>query len=401
MSVLAAVERPAHVAPELVVDFDFMRPGPEGSDPFEAWSRLHGLPPLVWTPRNGGHWLATRGEDIPEILKNHELFSSSRAFIGLSNRPRGVPLEYDPPEHAPLRKLLIPAFSPKAIAQWTTAARRMCIELIEGFKPDGRCEFIGDFAQQLPMTIFLRMMGLPLEHRRMLIDWVSTGLRSIDLAKRADARAHINEYLAKLLDERLANPGDDPFSTAIHADIGGRRMSRQEGLGLANGLIGGGLDTVAATMGWIALFLAGSPVHRRELIAQPGRIPKAIDELMRRYSIANIARVVKDDMMYLGASLKAGEQILMATCVHGLDSRSFEAPTEVRFDRKDSYKHSTLSHGIHRCVGAPLALQEMKIFLEEWLARIPDFAVDEHDPPVMATGIAHGLTRLPLTWSGS
>jgi cytochrome P450 len=172
------------------------------------------------------------------------------------------------------------------------------------------------------MTIFLRMMGLPLEHRRMLIDWVSTGLRSIDLAKRADARAHINEYLAKLLDERLANPGDDPFSTAIHADIGGRRMSRQEGLGLANGLIGGGLDTVAATMGWIALFLAGSPAHRRELIAQPGRIPKAIDELMRRYSIANIARVVKDDMTYLGASLKAGEQILMATCVHGIDSRS-------------------------------------------------------------------------------
>jgi cytochrome P450 len=119
---------------------------------------------------------------------------------------------------------------------------------------------------------------------------------------------------------------------------------------------------------------------------------------MRRYSIANIARVVKLDMMYLGASLKAGEQILMATCVHGLDPRSFEAPTEVRFDRKDSYKHSTLSHGIHRCVGAPLALQEMKIFLEEWLSRIPDFALDENDPPVMATGIAHGLTRLPLTW---
>src|SRR5471032_39316 len=96
MSVLAAVEMPAHIPPELAVDFDFMRSGPEGSDPFEAWTRLHGLVPLVWTPRNGGHWLATRGEDIPLILKNHELFSSSRAFIGLSNRPRGVPLEYDP-----------------------------------------------------------------------------------------------------------------------------------------------------------------------------------------------------------------------------------------------------------------------------------------------------------------
>ena len=398
MSVLAAVNRPAHVPPELTVDFDFMRPGPEGCDPFEAWSRLHGLPPLVWTPRNGGHWLATRGEDIPVILKNHELFSSSRAFIGMSNRPKGVPLEYDPPQHGPLRKLLIPAFSPKAIAQWSAEARRLTVELIEGFKGNGRCEFIGDFAQQLPMIIFLRIVDLPLGHRQMLIDWVGTGLRSIDIAKRAAARERLNDYLARLLDERLANPGADILSAALHADIGGRTMNRQEAMGLASGLLGGGLDTVAASMGWIALFLARNPAHRHELSANPVRIPRAIDELMRRYSIANVARVVKEDMNYLGASLKAGEQILMATCIHGLDPRSFEAPTEVRFDRKDSFKHSTLSHGIHRCIGAPLATQEMKIFLEEWLSRIPEFALDPKDPPVMATGIVHGLTRLPLMW---
>jgi cytochrome P450 len=152
-------------------------------------------------------------------------------------------------------------------------------------------------------------------------------------------------------------------------------------------------------MGWMALFLAEHPAHHRELAADPKKIPKAIDELMRRYSIANIARVVKDDMEYLGTSLKAGEQILMASCIHGLDERSFEAPTEVRFDRTDSYKHSTLSHGIHRCVGAPLAYQEMRIFLEEWLARIADFSTAADDPPIMATGIVHGLTRLPLRWS--
>jgi cytochrome P450 len=149
----------------------------------------------------------------------------------------------------------------------------------------------------------------------------------------------------------------------------------------------------------MALFLAQNPSHRRDLAEHPRTIPKAIDELMRRYSIANIARVVKDDMEYLGAALKSGEQILMGSCIHGLDERSFEAPTEVRFDRKDSYRHSTLSHGIHRCVGAPLALQELRIFLEEWLARIPDFSTDPGDPPIMATGIVHGLTRLPLRWS--
>ena len=99
-------------------------------------------------------------------------------------------------------------------------------------------------------------------------------------------------------------------------------MSHQEALGLARGLLGGGLDTVAARMGWIAMLLAQNPGHRRELAANPARLPKAIDELMRRDSIANIARAVRHDMDYLGASLKAGEQILMATCIHGLEERS-------------------------------------------------------------------------------
>jgi cytochrome P450 len=398
MNAVATVERPDHVRPDLLIDFDFMRPGPEGGDPFAAWSRLHGLPPLVWTPRNGGHWLATRGEDIPAILKDHRRFSSRRVFIGTIDRPRAVPLEYDPPEHSPLRNVLIPAFSPKAVARWSVEARRLSIELIEGFLKNGRCEFIGDFAQQLPMIIFLKIVDLPLEHRGMLIDWVGTGLRSIDTAKRVDARTRLNAYLENMVEARLAKPGDDLFSMALKADIGGRVMNRQEALGLASGLLGGGLDTVAATMGWMALFLGENPSHRRQLVADPKRIPKAIDELMRRYSIANIARVVRDDMEYLGASLKAGEQILMATCIHGLDERSFESAAEVRFDRKDSYKHSTLSHGIHRCIGAPLASQEMQIFLQEWLARIPDFATDPRDPPVMTTGIVHGLTRLPLRW---
>ena len=78
----------------------------------------------MWTPRNGGHWLATRGEDIPAILKNYEQFSSHRAFIGMIDRPKGVPLEYDPPEHGPLRKVLLPAFMPRAVAIWAEEARR-------------------------------------------------------------------------------------------------------------------------------------------------------------------------------------------------------------------------------------------------------------------------------------
>jgi len=395
---LAVVPRPAHVPGDLVVDFDFRAPGPPGSDPFVAWSRLIGLPPVVWTPRNGGHWVVTRGDLVPEVLKDHARFSSARAFIGPPGRPRGVPLEYDPPEHGPLRKLLVLAFTPRAVRIWSDEARKLAVDLIEGFRTRGRCEFVADFAQQLPMIIFLRIVDLPLDHREKLVRWVNTGLRGRDAGKMAEARASLNRYIGELIDERAARPGDDLLSRSIHADIGNGPMTREQAVGLASGLLGGGLDTVAALMGWIALFLAGNPAHRADLAADPTRIPKAIEEFMRRFSIANIARVVREDMAFEGAPLKAGEQILMASCVHGLDERSFACPFDVDFSRRDAYRHSTLSHGIHRCVGAPLATQEILIFIEEWLARIPDFTTDPDDPPVMATGIVHGLERLVLRW---
>jgi cytochrome P450 len=392
--------RPPHVDADRVVDFDFWRPGRPGCDPFLAWTELHSKPTLVWTPRNGGHWIVTRGEDIPKILADHERFSSRRVFIGMEGAPRAVPLEYDPPEHAPLRKLLLPAFSPRSVKRWAEEAQRLAVELIEGMRQHGRCEFMGDFATQLPIIVFLKLVNLPLEHRRMLLDFVSTAIRASDSDVRARAREGMNAYMEDLVDRRLREPGEDILSQALHADLGeGRRMSRELALGTARTILGGGLDTVASTMGWIAYFLAQNPDHRRQLTEDPRRIPRAIDELMRRFSIANIARVVRNDMEYEGASLKAGEQVLMASCIHGLDPRSFPDPLRVDFDRRDAHRHSTLSHGIHRCIGAPLAIQELRIFIEEWLGRIGDFELDADVPPVMVTGIGHSLSQLGLRWS--
>jgi cytochrome P450 len=390
---------PSHVSADRVVDFDFYKPCEAGGDPFVAWTRLHKGPSVVWTPHNGGHWIATRGELIKTVLTDWERFSSASAFIPKMERPKGVPLEYDPPEHAPLRKTLIPAFTPPAVKIWSEEARRLTIELIDGFKPDGACEFVADFAQQLPIIIFLKMMNLPMEDRLPLLNAVNSTLRPVSEESRAAGRAYMNGYISALVEDRMANPGDDLLSNALKADIGGRRMNVVEAQGLAAGLLGGGLDTVAATMAWIAMFLAENPEHRQQLIDEPARIPKAIEELMRRFSIGNIARVVRDDMEFEGAQLKAGEQILVSSCMHALDESVFDDPWTVDFKRRDSYKHCTFSQGIHRCIGAPLAVQEIKIFMEEWLARIPHFRLDPSDPPVMVTGIVHGVGRLPLVWA--
>ncbi len=386
--------------PDLVIDFDFMRPGPEGSDPLIEISRLIGRPPVVWTPRYGGHWVVTDGRIIPEVLGDYERFSSREVFIGMPpGRPRAVPLEYDPPQHTEFRKLLQPAFTPQAIKRWAEEARVLAVELTEEIAPKGRCEFVADFAKHVPMIIILRMLDLPLEHRETLIYWVSTGIRSVDQQERASVRDKLNAYIEDIVDRRTANPGDDVLSKAIHTDMeNGRKVTRDEAIGLASSLIGGGLDTVATTMTWMAWYLAQNPKQRKTLVDEPQRIPLATAEFLRRFGVSNITRIVAKDMEFYGAPLKAGDAILMPSAVRGLDARVFDDPLTVNFDRRNAHDHTTLSHGPHRCIGIVLAQQELRLFLEEWLARIPDFELVDGDPPVMAPGIVPSIDRLMLQW---
>jgi cytochrome P450 len=391
---------PAHVPAELVVDFDFYRPEGSDVDPFMALHALREGPEVFWTPRNGGHWVVTRGEDIRHILTDHETFSSRHVFVpAAKDRPPTVPLEIDPPDHEKYRRLIMPAFAPPAIAAWTEEARNLAVSLIDGFYARGECEFIGAFAQQLPMIIFLKMAGLPLEHREMLVNWVSTGVRPGSVEKRQANRENLNGYIHELIARRRADDsGEDIISHAFRTGVEGRPLNDDEAWGLCNTMLGGGLDTVATSMGWVALFLARNPGHRQQLVEDPGLIPKAIDELLRRFSIPTIARVVRNDMTYRGVALKQGEQVLMPACLQALDEVEFERPLEVDFRRPDARMHCTFSQGVHRCPGSVLAQREIRVFLEEWLKRIPDFQVKAGETVRTSGGIALGVLELPLSW---
>jgi cytochrome P450 len=391
---------PDHVPPWLVVDFDFYRPEGADVDPFLALKKLHDKPTIFWTPRNGGHWVATRGEDITHILTDFETFSSRHVFVpAAKDRPPTIPLEIDPPDHAKYRRLVMPAFAASAVAAWTDEARNLAISLIEGFRHNGECEFMADFARQLPIIIFLKMAGLPLEHREMLVEWVSTGVRPGSLEQRQANLKNLDEYIRDLIAKRRSDDsGDDIISYAFRTGVDSRPLNDDEAWGLCNTMLGGGLDTVATSMGWVALFLARNRDHRRQLIQDPALIPRAIDELLRRFSIPTIARVVRKDMDYRGARLKAGEQILMPACLQALDEQMFENAMEVDFNRPNARKHCTFSQGIHYCPGAALAQREIRVFLEEWLKRIPDFQVKLGETVRASGGIALGILELPLSW---
>jgi cytochrome P450 len=394
-----SVAVPAHVPSDRVVDWDFLHAVLGDEDPFLTLKRLHDGPDIFWTPHNKGHWVATRGDDIRKILSDHETFSSRVIFLPAMDRPRIIPAEIDPPRHAAYRALISPFFYPNAIASWADEARELAASLIDGFHAKGECEFIADFALQLPIVIFMKMCDLPLDHREMLLEWVGPIFRPQGEADIQDARAKFNAYLVDIIAARRAHPGTDLLSKTLAGTVEGRPLNDMEAMSITNSLVLGGLDTVASSMGWMALFLAQHPAHRRQLIDEPRLIPNAVEELLRRFSIPTIARIVAKDIVYNGVQLKEGDPILMSACMHGMDERSFDNPLEVDFRRADARKHSVFSQGIHRCPGSTLALAEFKIFLEEWLRRIPNFAVTPGAKVRTGSGIVHSVLSLPLSWS--
>jgi cytochrome P450 len=151
-------------------------------------------------------------------------------------------------------------------------------------------------------------------------------------------------------------------------------------------------------MGFAAHFLAKNPAHRKQLVDNPELISKAVDELLRRFPIVNQGREVKQDYQYKNIPFKQGDMIVMLTTLHGLDERKFADPLTVDFNRPTPI-HSTFGNGPHRCPGSNLGRTELKVFMQEWLKRIPDFQVKPGDKAGMRSGVNGTIYRLPLVWN--
>jgi cytochrome P450 len=388
---------PSHVPRDRVVDFDFANVPGAGEDVHLAWKRLHDGPPIFWTPRYGGHWVATRADAIEAIQKDHEVFSHREFSLPRGYKPFPLlPLEADPPLHADYRKIIAPGFSPVVVAKLEQKARALAIELIEGFRSRGNCEFMNDFARHLPVIVFLGMMDLPLDDREKLQRWGEVMVRTADKEEKHQVFQDSIAYLSRFIDERSAQPGADLISRVVQSQANGNPLRRDEVLGMCALLFFGGLDTVASMLGFFARFLARNPGHRRQLVENPALIPQAIEELLRRHGLSNTMRVVTRDVEFHGVTLHTDEMIMVPISLHGLDEQRFANPLEVDFARKPL--HATFGNGPHKCPGANLARTELRIFLEEWLPRIPDFEVAPDDVETTATGSVNGILYLPLVW---
>ncbi|MBB4615429.1 cytochrome P450 [Novosphingobium taihuense] len=397
---LPVVEKPAHVPASLVHDFDlYVGPGEAGRSypdihaEWRAWQDRH--PAIFWTPRNGGHWVLTRWNGIRKVALDPARFSSRDIFVPQGTAPFLIPTNADAPLHSKYRRLMEPFFSPAALRRVTEEARAAAIAIIEEIKPRGRCEFMADFASRMPVVAFMVLVNLPREDLDYLLG--IAGKLSPDDPDQQAAWASLGNYVRTQIELRRTNPQDDFISSLLKAEVMGRKMSDEEIFSLALLTISGGLDTVAISIGFAAAHLARHPAHRRELIEHPERIDNAINEMLRRYGVSNIARVAVDDVELDGVAIKAGESVMLMYPLAGLDDSVTPDPLTVDFQRK-APQHLVFGIGPHTCVGNRLGKREIGLFIEEWLARIPDFSIEPDTEPKARCGIGNSLKELCLVW---
>lgn len=394
---MTASSIPAHVPAELVRDYNYLDMQGE-TDVYEHFRKLHAGPDIFYTPHHGGHWVVTRYADMEHIFTHAEDFSSRHMSVPKS--PITIPLiEYDGAAHSDFRSVLAPFFTPKSIGNLEYASRELTISLIEDFRGRGECEFVSEFSQKMPIMILMRLLALDPADTPYLLQISEDIVRSGDPQKQADAFNRVAGYIAQqVIPARRANPGDDIFTAIVQARVdGGRPMSDMEIIGFGSLLIAAGLDTVASMLGFITKFLAEQPGHRRQLQEDPALINDALEEMMRRFHIANIGRVVARDIEYKGVLLKEGDCILTPTSAAGIDERRYPDPFTVDFKRGDK-KTLVFGRGPHQCIGSFLARTELRVFLQEWLTRIPEFEIKAGEIPIEVPGKANGMRYLPLTW---
>lgn len=399
---------PAHVPPELVRNFShFTSPGmlPEpGACPYRTMQKLHEEPRIFYAPAEGrmlsGNWVITRAEDQRRILQDTDTFSSYQiaGFAQLLGESWGmIPLEIDPPDHAKWRTLLNPLFTPRRIEQMTNGIRDVAVELIEEIRAQKRCEFVQDFARRFPVRIFMQLMGLPLKDYGRIMAWEEEILHSPDMNVRVRGAQSIRVYLEELMAESERNPNDSLMSYVCNGSVEGRPLEQWEKLSICLFLFVAGLDTVASSLGYQFRYLAQHPEVQTLLRNEPERIPTAVEELIRAFSVVVTSRKVTQDVEVGGVQLKKGDVVSLPLGLANYDPEAFDRAAEVDLGRTPN-RHLGFTVGPHRCIGSNLARKELVVAIEEWTQRIPNFRVVPGTEPIARGGAVFGVDRLELVW---
>jgi cytochrome P450 len=327
-----------------------------------------------------GAFLITQAAAASYALRHPELFSSKKAFDSLGSPIPIVPVAADPPEHTRYRRLLRPFFSVRGVARWLPVVRELAVDLIDDVAGRGRCDLVAEFALPLPAQVFLTLFGLPPQDRDRLIAWKDAVLGAVGISgaePASDANialaAELYEYLVGHIAERRERHGDDILSQ-LAADTSEERMTDEEILGLSFLFVLAGLDTVTSALSTAFATLAGQPELRRQIANDPAVIPAAVEELLRTDGpVVTVPRGGPPDVERAGQLIPAGAYVAVAIGAANHDTAEYADPDTVDFGRDT--QNMAFGGGPHGCLGAHLARMEMRVAIEEWHRRIPDYQI--------------------------
>ena len=361
------------------------------------------LPGVIPSRANADAHLVGRHADVVTVLRSPDVFSSRFDAVHIGQVRPLIPLQIDPPDHAKYRKLLDPLFAPRRIALLEGRTRALVSDLVEAVADDGGCNFHAAVSEPLPSTVFLELLGLPVSRAAEFIALKDGIIRPPaqtpeERSAMVDAAgARIYAVLQEVLDERLEARQDDFISGFLDAEVDGERLTPEEVIDICYLFFLAGLDTVTASLDCMMARLALHPAEQRRLTDDPSVIPHAVEEMLRwETPVTAVVRVTTQDTELSGCPIAADQVVSVMLGSANTDERAWDKAESVDVDRRVN-KHLAFGGGVHRCLGSHLARMELRVVLEEWHARIPEYRVPEGVELDYSPSLRQ-IADLPLVW---
>lgn len=381
-------------------------------DPSPLFERMRAECPVSHSDRYEGFWVLSKYDDVWKAYEEPNLFSSWPNAIPAGDigsvRPV-IPVEIDPPDHGKYRQILASLFTVHRLRPMESKIRAHVVALIDAIAAKDECDYVAEFARELPTRVFLEMMGWPYEDAPMFLDWCDVLMRGVpgdeeaSRLAREETGAQVYAYFAEELDKRegvepIQGDGADFIDWLRAASFGGEReLTQFEILDCIFIVLLAGLDTTQGVLSFATEYLATHPEQRRELVENPEILDSAVEEFLRFYAPVAPGRRLTEDLELRGVQMKAGDRVMLLTGSACRDEEHFPDSESVDLRRQPN-RHIAFGAGAHRCLGSHLARMELRIAFEEWHKRFPDYHVTPGSETKRHFSAVRGVDALHLTF---
>ncbi|MEU5271859.1 cytochrome P450 [Streptomyces hygroscopicus] len=398
-----------------VPEIDFDHHSEEyGRDPWAANTELATRCPVAHSPYYGGFYVVTGYEQVADVARRPEVFSSAHELPNTPGRPQGtiipastfraLPLEMDPPEFLEWRRTLNRFFSPKAARQLRPRIQAFATWCVDQCVEKGETDLVLDLSNAVPALLTLDIVGLPMDNWRRYADAVHalayTPSGTPEYQRVEAGFAMLVDEVRETIPRRRANPKGDLISFLTQVEVDGKKIGDADIVAVCNAMIAGGMDTTTALLASAFEYLDRDRAARRRLIEEPATIPRACEEFLRYFTpVVCVGRTVMRDDEIGGFPVSRGDRVLISWAAANLDAEVFPDPLTVDFDR-DTRKHAAFGIGMHRCIGRHIAQTDFEIVVNEVLRRLPDYRLIEGAAERYATvGQINGYVKMPARFT--